>query len=65
MCPGAAPPQADTTVSKQQLTRNPSVQGVWTGATFASQLEAESARRAAALGALSSLGAAGSAHTQQ
>ncbi|KAJ9534450.1 hypothetical protein QJQ45_016147 [Haematococcus lacustris] len=37
--------QTDYVIGKRQLSRNPSIQGVWTGSTFATELEKENTRR--------------------
>jgi hypothetical protein len=37
--------QDEQVVTKRQLSRNPSIQGVWNGSTFAAELKAENARR--------------------
>ncbi|KAJ9534583.1 hypothetical protein QJQ45_022174, partial [Haematococcus lacustris] len=44
-CASAPNTQTDYVIGKRQLSRNPSIQGVWTGSTFATELEKENTRR--------------------
>lgn len=37
--------QDEQVVTKRQLSRNPSIQGVWSGSTFSAELKAENIRR--------------------